>query len=147
MGLDVEYFDSSEGTCECCGTTTRGVAGLVHDHDAERTVASYTVRWTVGHLAEHGASVAVVLGSWGDDSTAEDRIAVRLSYGWTLSGTIAFSVMDAELGNLAPIAGAALGRSEVIGTPLARNVFNVLDAIWLQDERLSYLSELAHWRD
>ena len=38
-----------------------------------------------------------------------------------------------------PLVGRALTRDEVIGTPLAADVFRILDAIWLQDNRIAAL--------
>jgi hypothetical protein len=38
--------------------------------------------------------------------------------------------------------GRALKRDEVVGTPLAANVFALFDAVWLQDPRID---ELRQW--
>lgn len=36
-----------------------------------------------------------------------------------------------------PLVGAALGRDEVVGTPLADSVFGIFDAVLLQDARFT----------
>jgi hypothetical protein len=34
-------------------------------------------------------------------------------------------------------------RDEVIGTPLARSVFDMVDAVWLQEKRIAVLTHLT----
>ena len=52
-------------------------------------------------------------------------------------GGPALTVIDAARRPVATSAlvGRALSREEVIGTPLARSVFDLLDAIYVQDDR------------
>jgi hypothetical protein len=69
-----------------------------------------------------------------------------MRYGICEGGEIACTVVDAELGAFASIASRALARDEVIGTPLAKNVFDLFHAIWLQDQRLDELMDAASWR-
>jgi hypothetical protein len=35
------------------------------------------------------------------------------------------------------LAGKSLAREDVVGTPLAQLAFDVVDAVWLQDERIA----------
>lgn len=49
-----------DSQCECCGTASRCVWGFVHE--GPRTVASYWVHWTLGHLDEHGANFDLAVG-------------------------------------------------------------------------------------
>ncbi|MGV3768551.1 MAG: hypothetical protein ACO1NM_00825 [Sphingobium phenoxybenzoativorans] len=71
-GLTVEQLDESGGLCDCCGQASRTVWGLVH-HE-EITVAAYWMQWTVGHLNDPGANLDLILGSWGDNTAASDRV-------------------------------------------------------------------------
>jgi len=140
---DVEITEDDTTPCECCRTSTKSVGGLVHDHDASRTVAAYRVGWTVGHFQDHGAAITLIVGEFGDDSEADDRAVIAVRYGWCTEPRrmIAFSVIDCEPGeSMAEFAGHALPRDEVIGTPLAAQAFALLDAIWLQDARLGELT-------
>jgi hypothetical protein len=104
------------------------------------TIASYFVGWTE-QKPEHGAAFDLVLGEWGDGATREDRFAVSLNY-----RTPEFMVVDAHcrLPRGDELAGAALQRSEVIGTPLARQVFALVDAIYMGDPRLEGVRAWSH---
>jgi len=124
----------SGGHCDCCGNTSRCVWGMVHDGAA--TIAAYWMHWTVGHLSDPGANLDLVIGKWGDDTTANDRVAVALIHREMADGSSLMVVNAADRsaanGNLA---STALAREDVIGTPMAANVFALVDAIYLQDER------------
>jgi NAD(P)H-hydrate repair Nnr-like enzyme with NAD(P)H-hydrate dehydratase domain len=99
-------------------------------------VAAYFVTWTQ-QRPDHPASFDLVLGTWGASTTKQDRQAVALDYR-IIEGSPQFMVVDAE-GRLAAneLADAALKRSEVVGTPLAGEVFALIDAIYLGDLRLT----------
>jgi hypothetical protein len=45
--------------------------------------------------------------------------------------------------NTSQLCGRALKRADVIGTPLASEVFQLVDAIWLQDARIAEVRRLA----
>ena len=135
--LEVELADESGGTCDCCGNTSRTVWGYVHEREGG-TVASYFVQWTVGlSLAEHPANFDLVLGSWGDGTSADDRCAISLLYSENEDGP-SVMVIDAAGAprDLSTLASSALARDEVVGTPLAIAAFAIVDAVFLQDNRL-----------
>lgn len=95
------------------------------------------MHWTIGHLNEPGANLDLVIGPWGDDTSAEDRASVALIHRELPDGSPSMMVIDAadrpvSHGNLAK---AALAREDVIGTPLAEQVFALVDAIYEQDTR------------
>jgi hypothetical protein len=122
--------------CECCGKRSRTVWGLARrDGDAD---AAYFVHWTLGQLASDGAHFDLILGRWGEDATPADRYAVSLEYRRTDRGP-AFMVIDATTRPIArnELVGRALRRDEVVGTALATRVFELVDAIWLKDRRIS----------
>jgi len=134
MNLVVEPSEESSGQCDCCGTTTRKVWGSV-SYD-ETTVAVYYVRWTVGHL-EHDPRFDLVIGRWGEDATDDDRCIVSLLY--RPGG--GFMVIDGR-DDIASGATHMMARDDVIGTPLAQNAFDLLDAIWLQDSRIAEITQV-----
>ena len=122
--------------CECCGERSRTVWGLARrDGDAH---AAYFVHWTLGKLASDGAHFDLILGRWGEDATPADRSAVSLEYRRTDRGP-AFMVIDATTRPIAhnELVGRALRRDEVLGTALATHAFELVDAIWLKDTRIS----------
>ena len=129
--IQVEPLDESSGTCDCCGDESRSVWGMVHAGEA--TVAAYWMRWTVGHLQDQGASLDLVIGAWGEETGLQDRTALSLIHLQRADGTPALMIVD---GHPRPtLAGSTLIRSDVIGTPLAQQVFAITDAIYEQDNR------------
>ena len=133
--LTVEKLDESSGLCECCGSTSRSVWGLVHR--GNKAVAAYWMHWTVGHLEENGANLDLVIGEWGDGASAEERAVVALEHRQEADGSPALMVIDSAERPVARsnLAKTALSRADVIGSPLADQVFAITDAIYSQDER------------
>ena len=130
------------GPCDCCGSTSRLVAGLVYrDGNAH---AAFQVHWTLGQIEKHGAGFFVILGCWGEGTVAADRYAVALRYRADSQAT-GFMVVDADETRIAshPLVGRALRRAEVIDTPLAQEVFDIVDFVWLHDDRIT---EITHAR-
>lgn len=133
---EVEPMGEAAGHCACCGQTSRSIWGVVHRSGAE-SVASYVLQWTPGaDLAAHPANLDLILGAWGEGTGAEDRVAIALLYCQGEDGP-AVSVIDAKPRRIAknPLVGAALNRDEVIGTPVAQAVFDIFNAVFLQDTR------------
>lgn len=101
-------------------------------------MAAYFVEWTRGKVRDSGAHVDLVMGDWGEDTTAADRVAVALEFRATEKGP-AFMVIDAAgrafSGN--ELVGRALSRDEVINTPRAHRAFEIVDAIWTADGRIA----------
>jgi hypothetical protein len=99
------------------------------------------VTWTEGQVARHGANWDFVVGTWGDGTTAEDRVAVSLAMRVMDQGP-QFMVIDAEGREMATaeVAGKAMSRDEVVGSQLADAVFGMIDAVWAEDKRLNELS-------
>lgn len=129
--------DNVTGRCACCARVSRCLWGNVSIGDA--TVAIYYVHWTVGHVAEVGADLDLIIGPWGEDTSAADRCLVHLHH--RREGVM---VEDATMRDgFDSLVARALARAEVIGTPLAAEVFAVYDAIILQDARLAELRGAA----
>lgn len=137
MSLEIEPAGSKDfGPCDCCGAMSRSVWGYVYrDGNAE---AAYFVQWTFGEVERHGANVDVIVGSWGEGATAEGRSAVALEFRRG-QGFLLVDARDRPIGQ-GSLAKRILTRSEVVGTPLADSVFDLVDAVWLQDKRIREVS-------
>jgi hypothetical protein len=131
----VETLGESSGHCDCCGNESRSVWGLAYEGETAR--AAYWMHWTVGHLGEPGANLDLVIGCWGDEATADDRVLVSLLHRQQPDGAPALMVIDAADRGAAKgqLARTALARADVVGTPLAAHVFAIVDAIYVQDGR------------
>jgi hypothetical protein len=139
MDLRVEPGSSHDGSCDCCGDTTRTVNGFISTPEA--AVAAYFVSWTLGAVASHGAAFDFIIGSWGEGTSADHRVAVSLEF-QVVDAKPQFMVRDAggRPAASSDLVSRALSRGEVIGTPLAAQVFNLVDAVWLHDARIAELS-------
>jgi hypothetical protein len=95
----------------------------------EQAHAVYFIRWTRGH-PERGAQLAISVGVWGDGGTPESRSCVGVECR-LVHGAPAYRIADASETPWAnnALLGRMLVRDDVIGTPLAQQVFAVLDAI------------------
>ena len=130
---------SEHGPCECCGTMSRAVSGLIYRDGAAR--AGYQVHWTPGQNPRHGPAFYFFVGKWGETALPEDRVTVALMY--REAGTDStFIVVDASDTPMAenPVASRSLRRDEVIGTPLAQEVFDMVDLVWLNDGRIAEIT-------
>jgi hypothetical protein len=99
--------------------------------------ALYQVHWTRNHILKDGAEFYLILGEFGEGTTAAERFAVALHF-FVNSERYGFMVVDADKTPISshPLIGRALSRANVIGTPLAQEVFDLVDAIWLEDENI-----------
>lgn len=133
--FQIEQMGEAGGHCECCGNESRRVWGMVHDGNA--TLAAYWMTWTVAHLTETGANLDLIIGRWGDYTCADDRVLVSMVHREQPDGTPALMVINAGDRPAAKgeLAHTALNRTDVIGTPLAVQVFALVDAIYEQDDR------------
>jgi hypothetical protein len=129
--FELELDGDSHAFCDCCGNRTIRIWGWLHKPDA--TVAAYFVSWTE-QKPDHGASVDLIFGDWGDgaDSTRRTHAYVRYD---RLAEHGSFMVQDASE-EMITLAAQKLAREDVIGTPIASFIFSMLDAIWLGDDRL-----------
>ena len=139
MELKATPWDESVGFCDCCGRGSKTVWG---DITADgQTVAVYYVQWTLASR-EHDPNFDFILGAWGDGADPSRRVLVSLLYRHGEQGG-AFMVIDSEQrrANDPTLCGRALKRAEVIGTPLATEVFQLVDAVWTQDPRIADIRE------
>jgi len=119
----------------CCGGQSRTVWGYAHSPAG--TVAAYFVQWTLGQVDRHGAHVDVIIGKWGADAVRADRSSISLEFRRTAQGP-SFMVIDSGARQVASgnLVGKSLAREDVVGTPLAQVAFDIVDAVWLQDDRI-----------
>ncbi len=125
------------GTCACCGQKSRVVVGDIVD-ESSYPVCVYYVHWTLGR-PDHGASFDLIVGNWGDDFTATDRVGISLLY---RPDHNAFMVVDAATRPFSENDGLfsrSLPRDEVIGSPYASVAFRLVDEVWLHDSRIAEL--------
>lgn len=123
------------GPCECCGHNSRCAWGFIHA--PEGTLASYFVHWTLGRVGDHGANFDLIVGKWGEETTARDRCLISLAYRLFDNGP-EFMVIDGQERPAAKseLVGRVLWRSEVVGQPIAQQAFAAVDAILAQDSRV-----------
>ena len=136
--LTVAPWKESSGVCDCCSRTSRTIWGAVSAADQTRAV--YYIQWTVGS-ADHNPNFDLILGAWGERADPSKRILVSLEY--QPGGS--FMVIDSghRPANTPSLCGRALKRSDVVRTPLAKEVFELVDAIWLQDPRIAEVRALG----
>ncbi len=81
------------GPCECCGDVSQLASGMVRLND--ESYAANKVHWTTHQVARHGAEFYIILGKWGDGTTAIDRFAVALHF-FIDADRFGFTVVDAN---------------------------------------------------
>lgn len=128
------------GPCACCGNNTRCVWGFVQGQGIDSTVAAFFVYWTLNGVPQHGATFDLILGRWGEETTAADRVLVSLAYRLGDQGP-GFMVVDADNRPAAKsdLVGRVMKRAEVVGQPDAQLAFAVVDTILRRDPRVAEL--------
>ncbi|HLJ54159.1 MAG TPA: hypothetical protein VKT77_03915 [Chthonomonadaceae bacterium] len=122
------------GECPCCGNRSQTVWGYVRlDGDAH---AVYYARWTEGHR-ERGLTVTVSLGGWGGGDAGE-RVTVSMHCRPDPGGP-QIMVIDGEEppAEGAAVLGTMLKRAEVVGRPVAKQAFDVVDLVFVNDPRVA----------
>jgi hypothetical protein len=91
-------------------------------------------------VPDHGANFDLIIGDWGERATAKDRSLVSLAYRLFDHGP-EFMVIDGHDRPAAKneLVGYVLRREDVIGKPIAKQAFEIVDAILGQDERVAEL--------
>jgi hypothetical protein len=141
MELTATPWDESSIACDCCGNNSKTIWGGISSTEAAK--AAYYVQWTVDS-PDHYPNIDLIIGPWGDGSRSEERVLVAIAYRPGPDGG-SFMVIDGanRPANTPDLCGRALTRAEVIGTPLAQEAFELLDAIWLCDPRIAEVANLA----
>ena len=129
--------DADFGPCPDCGESTRRVWGYVYRSDLPH--AAYYVEWTPSH-SDKSAVFDLIIGRWGENASPDDRQFVSVAYRVLDTGP-AFMVQDASAhrAKSSSLASHALNRTEVVGQPIAADVFQICDAVYLADPRIAEL--------
>lgn len=92
---------------------------------------------------DHNVNVDLIIAAWGEGTTPKDRFLASLLYRPSADGG-SFMVTNARsrLPAKQEVCGRAMERAEIVGTPLAQEVFALLDALWLSDPRLAEVRAL-----
>jgi len=83
--------------------------------------------------------------AWGyvhDGTTRADRVLVSMELRWMPNGP-SFVVIDAATRPVSEsnLVGRALARADVIGHPIADQVFELADVVWVSDERIAEITQ------
>jgi hypothetical protein len=107
-------------------------------HGPSGAAAAYFVHWTLGEVDRHGAHFDLIIGKWGSDADPADRRSISLQFRRTERGP-GFMIVDSTARPVASssLVGKSLTRDDVLGTSLAQEVFELVDAVWLGDARIS----------
>jgi hypothetical protein len=134
--LEVEPEDTSHSVkCECCDHTTHTIFGFVH-YDTGATVSAYCVKWTVDN-PEHPPWFLLSIGPWGDGTSGNDRVTVASILRFHESKPN-FTVVNAEELEWRDesLVGFHLSREQVMGSPVAKTAFALIDEIVAHDPRV-----------
>ena len=134
------FWNESTGYCDCCGKQSKTIWGDLADSSGAKAV--YFVQWTVDEPG-HMANFDMVVGPWGGGTSPADRVLVSLVY-QPRSGGGSFMVANGK-GRHADdrsLCSRALEREDVIGTPLANQVFLLVDSLWLTEPRMEEIQAL-----
>lgn len=138
MPFRIVPLDSADfGRCACCGNSSRQVRGEALRESGE--AGFYSVHWTLGHVEQYGANFDLIFG-YGETGGGRLRMAASLFYRCLDTGP-SFMVIDAADRPHArmPAVGRILRRDDVIGRPVAAEIFAFADAILEQDARIEEL--------
>lgn len=138
--IAIEYAVENEadfGPCPDCGQNTKRVWGYVYRSDV--ATAAYYVEWTPSH-SQRDATFDLIIGKWGENAGPSDRQAVSVAFRVLDTGP-SFMVQDASVRKIgsSPLASRALNRTQVLGQPIAAEVFEICDSIYLADPRIKEL--------
>lgn len=144
QNLSLEPTGSKDfGPCECCGNMSRTIWGFVIAPNNE-SIAAYFVQWTTNN-SDHGANFDLILGEWGESAKVENRNAVSLVYK-VLNHQGSFMVIDSHERPFAKdneLVSNFLLREQIIGSPIAKEVFTVVDSVFAFEPRIQ---EIREWQ-
>jgi len=137
--IAVEPDGESGGTCECCGKETRTIWGYLSAD--QQTIAAYFVQWT-RHNPEHYPNIDFLIGTWGDGAP-DDRKLVAWQFNPALNS---FRLIDSASRPAAQstLCNASLTRDQILADSEFKELTTLLlDAVWLDDPRLSEVRALG----
>ena len=141
--IPANFWDESAGYRNCCGKQSKTTWGNLEDSSGAKVI--YFFQWTVNDRY-HMPCFDIVLGPWGDGTAPSDHVLVSLQY-QSRPGGGSFMVAGGK-GRRADdrnLCGRAPERADVIGTPLANDVFAFADAVWLTEPRIEQIRALDNF--
>lgn len=139
--LAIEFSSTKElPACPCCGKKAVHVGGFVYYAEEKR--AEYLIAWHPGAPDEDSLWLFRFADDWDHEGSLGVPEVILLRCG-TVEGKFGFGIVDADCEFARGVAPTAelLSRSSVVGTELAREVFEAVDYIWLNDDRLNEITE------
>ena len=130
----IEFMGSRDSSpCECCGEITTGIWGRAFLDNSE--VALYYICWTKNEYEQKGATYNIIYRNYDKENQQDAMIA--LDYYNNENGA-GFGILDAEANNLLNTSQKLikLDRDEILGTPFEHNLWALVDAIFLNDNRI-----------
>ena len=126
--------------CPCCGKKALHAVGSVLFSDDKR--AEYLIAWHPGEAEEDALWLFRFADEWDHEGPLGESEAVLLRCG-IVDGKFGFGIVDADCDFARSIASGAklLPRSAVAGTEFAREIFESVDYIWLNDDRIKEITE------
>jgi hypothetical protein len=126
--------------CECCGNHSRTFWGDLSDASGAR--AMYYVHHTIKVLDDaHAPLIDIIVGPWGESTTAADRVLATIACHPEGAGVMVVDAAGRPL-DTRDVCGRALARAEIVGTPLATELFAFVDAIMREDARMHEVFQL-----
>ena len=119
--------DAKTSRCDCCGQESNVGHGFVHK--GAHPYAVYFVAWSAGHR-EKGVTMAIAIGEWNDDSTAEDRACFGLE-AYEGEHHVLFRFIDPESSpwSRTDLLGEMLRRDESLMHPCSADILAVAETI------------------
>ncbi|MGE0786361.1 MAG: hypothetical protein AB7S26_11780 [Sandaracinaceae bacterium] len=141
QNIRVEPTKQNDVDCGDHGVS-RTVWGYLYVEEVARAV--YYVQWTLERERENGANVDLVMGSWGDESTPEQRVAVSLVYRVGPDGPELKSIdPDGRPHATNGLAAHLIPARHVLGNPVGADAYAFLHAVFGQDPRVAALVQAA----
>jgi hypothetical protein len=138
--VQANFWNESTGVCDCCGNRSKTIWGDLAN--SAGTKAVYFVHWTLDQ-PEHMPNFDLVIGPWGEGSSPADRVLVSLIYRpHPDGGSFMVASGKGRRADNRSLCGHALERAEVVGTPLANEVFSLVDSLWLTEPRIEEIRAL-----
>ena len=122
-----------EGPCDLCGGTTRLLHGYVYEVDQPRGI--YFLEWCDGNHQRRAAFLTLGLGSFEEQSSADDRRAFCIE--WHAGG---MSLTKEAARDRPDLLGAFVPRDEALKMPHIDQVWHVCDHVISDDPRVASVS-------
>lgn len=133
QNLQVEPKDSQVmGPCAVCGERTHIVTGKTTWRG--EVLANYEVSWTIDKI-DQDVNFDLICTSLDEDGWTKLDRAVSLIYRTNIGS---FMVIDSSDRLIAKKAhpGASLNRADIVNRPVSVEIFSIVDAIFMKDDRL-----------